>query len=348
MTNVFIHVGTHKTGTTTIQHALREASRVGGSNGWHYAGTPRAAKGFMRSSIHDAECVRSFREEFLQGIQRAGGGKSIIFSSEALSGRPGTGYQNANAVASMLREATADYDVKIIIYLRRQDDFVESMYTQSIHQGESVAFEDFLAGFDAPGALMYSLFINNFIEHFGRDNIIVRSYHTAAWKGLLEDFGDLVGATGLSKVDHERKNPSYSSHALEIAKKSNLDLDAGQKRQLRDALQKVMYKNKGERFSLFSNAGREAFLERFAADNHWVAEQYLLGDVETAFPPVSAQDTSPEQTPLCYNQVSRLVVELLQQSESRRVEKGFLSGVRVVLSGYPRLARLVRMVFTRE
>lgn len=348
MSNIFIHIGTHKTGTTTIQHALRQANREGNSTNWHFARTPRAAKKMMRASFHDLELVRSFRKDFLRALKHVGReDKTLIFSSEALSGWPDSGYQNSAYLASMLREATADHEVQVIIYLRRQDDFVESMYTQNIHQGDSVEFPDFLAGFQGPGPLMYSRIVNDFIENFDRQNIIVRSYHDATRKGLLKDFGELVGVAGLSKVESERKNPSYSRDALEIAKLSNSNLNTVQKRQLRLALQKVMSKAYGEQFSLFSKQEREAFLQRFADDNRQIVDRYLPDDVEIAFSAVSVHNTAPSESQMDHDQISRLVVELMSQAQPNRTHKGFRAGARIALAGYPRFMKIIKAFLGR-
>lgn len=301
----------------------------------------------MQAKTHENELVNSFRKDFIQGVKRAGG-RAVIFSCEAFSGWPFTGYQNSSVVASMLREATTGYDIKIIIYLRRQSEFIESMYAQTIHEGAAISLDEFLEGFVSPEALMYSRIINDFAEKFGRINVIVRSYHAASRRGILNDFGELVGVSTLTEFQQERKNPSYSLHAIKIAKRSNLELDLAQKQRLRHALQKVMAKDDSEYFTLLSKTQHDVLTQRYADDNRWIADEYFSGNIETTFPPVSEEASSSYQYTLCHDQVSRLVVELLSWPSGQRNETGLLAGARIALAAYPRLNTILRTILRRN
>ena len=98
----------------------------------------------MTSVNHDQQIANELGSRINRAIDEslahAGVGiERFVTSWEGFSGNPRLAYQNANAVASMLRESTKSLDVRIIVYLRRQDEFVESMYTQTIHEGGSFA-----------------------------------------------------------------------------------------------------------------------------------------------------------------------------------------------------------------
>jgi hypothetical protein len=141
----------------------------------------------MRAEQYDKKLVKNFKAEVQRKMPNREPENPVVLSSEALSGMPTGGYQNSNVVYSMLRDATAQYNVKIVIYLRRQDSFVESMYTQKIHEGEAFDFESFLKQYDAPDALDYYRMIADLIEFFGDQNLVVRSYHEASEKGLISE-----------------------------------------------------------------------------------------------------------------------------------------------------------------
>ena len=346
MTNIYIHIGTHKTGTTTIQHALRDTVRVYPKEGWVYQGTTPTANEFMQAEKYDKTKVQQFHSELQSTIQRRKSANRLVLSSEALSGFPRNGYQNSNVVYSMLRDATTQYNVKIIIYLRSQDSFVESIYTQMIHQGETLDFGSFIKQYDSPDALNYCRMLDDLRSCFGDENLIVKSYHEASKRGLLHDFGDIIESKSLQCSEQMEKNPSYSHHALEIAKICNASLDQRRKSQLRGALQLTMAKKRFEQFSFFSDKERAMFLERFKMSNTEVANRYFNGSLETLFPIPNSLTSISQNERLTYNEVARVIVQILNGS-GKKHESAIISGARVALSGYPRLGRLLRKVLRR-
>jgi len=341
MTDLYIHVGTHKTGTTTIQHALRDTSRAIPEKDWTYSGTTPTSKEIMRAKQYDKTLVQRLNIELQSLMQRARSADKVILSTETLSGLPTDGYRNSKVVYSMLRDATTQYDVKIIIFLRRQDSFVESMYTQMIHQGEALEFDRFLTQYDSPDALDYSRMLNDFRACFGDQNLIVRSYHKSSETGLLIDFAEIIGSKSLRSSKQGDKNPSYSRHALEIAKVCNRSLDQGRKLQLRRALQATMAKKRREPFSYFSADQRAGFLNRYEGSNRDVANRYFGGDLESLFPTPNPSKPIAHIERLTYDDVAELVVHILNETSSNN-ESGVAAGIRVALSGYPRLRSLLR------
>lgn len=347
MTDTYIHIGTHKTGTTTIQHALRNSARANPEKDWIYAGTTPTAKKIMLAKQYDNTLVQRFNAEIQSTMKHRQSANKVILSSEALSGLPTDGYQNSNVVYSMLRDATAQYSPQIVIYLRRQDSFVESMYTQKIHEGEAFEFESFLKQYDSPDALDYRRMLADLGSIFGDQNLIVKSYHKASERGLLVDFGEIIESKLFQQYTGQGdKNPSYSRDALEIAKICNASLDEERKQQLRRALQATMAKERFEPFSYFTDEDRAQFLKKYEVSNRDVSNRFFGGDIERLFP---APKTS---TPVSYNErvahakVARLVVQLLNENAGKP-ERGIFAGIRVALSGYPRLIRLLRKVRQR-
>lgn len=346
MTEIYIHIGTHKTGTTTIQHAL--GSAVGGNCGrdWIYIKAPQTAKDFMRAEQYDKKLVQKFRAEVQSKMSNRESENPVVLSSEALGGMPTNGYQNSNVVYSMLRDALAEYNAKIVIYLRRQDSFVESMYTQKIHEGDALEFESFLTQYDAPDALDYSRMLGDLIGFFGDQNLIVKSYHEASKKGLLIDFGEIFGSRLLQCTSNGDKNPSYSRDALEIAKICNASLDGEQKRQLRRALQETMAKERSESFAYFTDKDRAKFMEKYEASNLDVASRFFSGDINRLFPAPKASTPVSHNENVAHAKVARLVVNLLNANASNP-NYGINAGIPFFLSGYPRLRRLIRNVLQR-
>ena len=245
MIDIYIHIGTHKTGSTTIQQALNDTSCAGDVN-WVYSKVRRTTRDMMIAMQYDSILVKRLKAEIQRNMSYAKSvkAKRLILSNEALSGLPHLGYINSNVVISMLRDATRQYNTKILIFLRRQDSFVESMYTQMIHQGEFLDFEDFLNQFSSPDALDYRRMLDELSATFGEQNLIVKSYHESSKIGLIDNFSEIIKSNLSIYSEKGYDNPSYSRHAVEIAKICNKNLDQEKKSQLRQALQVAMGKKR--------------------------------------------------------------------------------------------------------
>lgn len=347
MTDIYIHIGTHKTGSTTIQHALKNTSQAESVN-WIYSGFTKTLGDLMKAMQYDNALVKRLKVEIQGKMLHAKSvkAKRLILSSETLSGLPQIGYLNSNAVFSMLRDATSQYDTKIVIFFRRQDSFVESFYTQMIHEGEGLEFESFLKQVSSPDALNYSRMLDELSAAFGEQSLIVKSYHESSKIGLIDNFSEII-ESNLPLYSTKDYNLSYSHHAVEIAKICNKSLSQKGKHHLRHTLQSVLAKNRKEPFIYFTDEERTRFLNKYQLSNREVANRFFEGDLERLFPtPGKSKQTSHLEN-LTYEDVARVVVHILNQNYKTN-ESGIIAGILVALQGYPKLRRLlgkIRYVF---
>lgn len=279
---LFVHIGTHKTGSTSIQQALREARGALRAEGWQRLSRPAALDaGFMAAAAFDQPRAQRLRRQLARATALAAALASAratarstgprparwLLSWEGFSGLPQRGYTNAGALAAMLCEATRAFDTRLVVYLRRQDDFVESMYTQAIQEGAALGFDEFLRGFDEPAALDYEQFVEAYACRFGHERVLVRVHGADGGRGAVDDFGRALGIAALQDGRWRRhENRAMSRTALEIARCANPLLDRCQRRRLREALQAASPKGPGG-FGFFRPEQRERFLERYAASN---------------------------------------------------------------------------------
>lgn len=327
MATLTLHVGTHKTGSTSIQRALRQARWALRAEGWQALKTPPALDaGFMAATAVDAARVRRLRRQLARAAANplALPAPRQLLSWEGCCGQPEQGYRNAAVLAEMLRQATGAFDgTRIVVYLRRQDDFVESMYTQKVHEGASGSFADFLHGFDAAGALDYEQLLDAFARRFGAHNLVVRRHGP----GAVADFGQALGIAALQAARAQRHdNPAMSRAALEIARCTNAQLSDRQRRRLRRVLQAASPKLPGHGFRFFGPDERAAFMERHAASNARVAARWFADGPPTLFAPPPAHDaasasaSASEPTPaLQAEQVAPILVHLLSQQPAWRL-----------------------------
>ncbi|WP_299007966.1 hypothetical protein [uncultured Shewanella sp.] len=331
MVKLYIHIGSHKTGSTTIQHGLKEKSKDGMKEGWRYVKTPKCVKQLMWAHEYNTTLVDNFKKALKKNIKLHNEISHYVMSSEFIMGNPDNGYKNSAIAAKILRKATEEYDVSIIIYLRRQDDFVESMYTQNIHQGRTIDFNTFFEAFKVDEALDYRRILNDFELEFDKENLIVKSYHAASKVGLLNDFSEVIGSRLLLESTRKRSNPSYSKSALEIARICNPHLHKKDRRKMRTSLQASMMKKKEESFSFLSPDLREKFLIKYIASNKAVSERFFGGDLSRLFP--LANNSVTEETPaqITNEQVATLILNILKKEDKEnlfsRVRK-FLASLR--------------------
>ncbi len=308
---LFLHIGTHKTGSTAIQRALP----VGGAAG--------LKAGLVRLDIRGDVARANWTEDDANAL-RAGltgqivpGVSRYLLTCEGFSGDPLRGYANAPIAAARLRAATADFDVRVVVFLRRQDDFLESIYTQLIHQGGSQSFADFLHSLP-PGGPDWQRLLATYAAEFGREHLIVRRYHAAFYprpESLLEDFCSILGipTSALVKAD-ATPNQGYSHEAQELARICNPHLDEAGRRQLRQLLQKISPKPVFQSYAYLDLAGRRTLLAACAESNAAVAREFFQG--EPLFPePEDAATAAASSEPL----VATLVKLLLERQRGSRL-----------------------------
>jgi hypothetical protein len=220
MHNYVLHIGRHKSGTSSLQWFLHQNRRALSQLGFNYpeieAGIAHhsIAKVFARKlrirnsalSPSETEVV----ERFLQKI--AGSEVPILLSSEA--------FQNAlpKAVATVFPPG----QTRIIVYIREQVEYLISGYQQKIH-----ATEHFFSLEESMRALTvdYSKFLRSWEDAFGAEAIEVRCYSRAMLKNgdIIADFLDVLGIQDVSKltfVDRDR-NPSIGGPLLEFKRLLN-------------------------------------------------------------------------------------------------------------------------------
>ena len=133
MKEVILHIGRHKTGTTAIQKYLTENVHFLNSLGLDY---PQVGKrGYAHHQISELlagyrwtpflnhfaprnELVRNLRSEILKSKH-----PRIILSSEA--------FQNCRP--STARSVFREFDTNVVVYVRRQLEYVVSSYAQRVH-----------------------------------------------------------------------------------------------------------------------------------------------------------------------------------------------------------------------
>lgn len=361
MVKLYIHIGTHKTASTTIQTALYNNRGYLENEGIVVLSPPISFRTLMSSTTLNVDLSKdnlSLVNQVKQYPKNAD--LNFLVSFEGLSGDPILGYKNSKIIAKILREMTLEFEVKIIIYLRRQDHFIESLYTQKIHEGESYSFHEFINKFDEFSFNWESL-LDSYDNEFGKENLIVRKYDTENLpksNSILRDFGTIIGSKYMQMIDNnESRNLGYSRDALEVARLTNPYLNESDKKRLRHILQKTNTKQPFDSYSFFSELEREHFLSQYIRSNSNVAKKYFYGSSEGLFPESNPSIENGQyqgltlenavvvltkamlSTKEVQNENSSLIIRNIIKTESRLLK---------IISKYPNLKKVVKEIWRQR
>ena len=204
---VILHIGTGKTGTSTIQVFLSRNASTLLSRGF-LSLHPGSLETFRQSDIHDTGRLEGGLQEIL-GRCRKANTHSLIWSMEALGTRQ---FADTRQRVEAIRDKLDAEEFRVIAYLRRQDYFTQSGYLQwgivhKTYPGPVRTFEEqwkAMAGPNGMGLadtnLNYHRVIEPWAEVFGRENVTVRPFEKDQWAestvvaGLRCPFGNPASA----------------------------------------------------------------------------------------------------------------------------------------------------------
>ena len=198
-----------------------------------------------------------------------------------------------------------DFDVKIVVYLRRQDDFVQALYQTIIVYGEeAIPFENFyeriVSEHERIRSLDHYFLVNDiFATAFGKENIILRIYEKSQlYQGdLPRDFLKTVGfkTTNDFSLDIPNNNLSFDAHSLEIYRKLK-QVFKGENEFLETARRKIRDANQRKAFranNIISRQQSDNLMNKVKESNEKLAREYLDRDDGILF----REDLSENQEP---------------------------------------------------
>jgi hypothetical protein len=304
---VVLHIGTEKTGTTTLQEVLTRAAGDLEATGVHYLTTPdtRAARDLAAAAVGDGwdeyldgeiGVPMAERPAFATGVvdrvareaaRLDDGIHTVLVSSEHFSSRLTRNDQVA-ALAEMV--APLGDRTEIVCYLRPQWELVTSHYSTRLRVGETRTLEEVARDILRPGHpyVDYRGLLERYADVFGDDGIHVRIYDRDQLVGgdIVTDFADVVGldATLLTSVELERLNTSISASGQHLLRELNHHRDEIESPQEASAVVRSIaqaFRGPGERLSDATIGESES---HFAADNEALRARWRP-DLGALFPP---------------------------------------------------------------
>lgn len=289
---LLLHIGTPKTGTTSLQRFLFHNVEKMKGYGWDYPDIGKIVQGGgMGTSIING--LHLYKSENRLDTSSDNWISSWVYIKKQL--------QQYNVIVSaediyeweterFIRETKNIYDnLKVIIYLRRQDLFMESMWNENIKCGDcDKSFTESIEDLSKKEC-HYLKTLDLISEIVGKKNLIVRVYEKSQLKGIRNDIvSDFFDAIGLEPdwLDFQEVgtwNERLFGNYLEFKRIFNSlkefeDIIPFDYRQYFWQLSQLLPKEEKRINGYFSKNDREKFLKEFQKENETIAKKYLFSE----------------------------------------------------------------------
>jgi hypothetical protein len=288
---LYIHIGAHKTGTTAIQRFMeyfrdkidRELNLYYPKTGCIWSGHHQFAwsMGVKKEGYDDGLVLKKLILDLEAELSTISCDR-VLFSSEDFEWLSKVQAQQLkNSLQHIFRQ------IKIVLYIRRQDSYVEAMYNQQVRDYSprlSVSFQKYLEE-KKYGILSCYDYVERWASVFGRENIIVKPFEKNQFVegNLFKDF--LYALTGEREFlftdfvlpSHiAEANKALPTEAIDLLRRINqFNLSEAQHQNIVRKLYELEKQDKFNKiYSFFTDAQRLDFVSKYQQQTHKMAEIY--------------------------------------------------------------------------
>lgn len=333
----YIHIGLEKTGTTTIQEFAYQNRKLLALDNIYYPDSPGIKNHTnlpayaydenlndlaIRKNItnpNDRIYFRnSFVEKFRKEIEPIREKKmNLLLSSEHLSSRVG----DESEIRKLLSLFTSfDYQPKIIIYLRRQDEMLLSTYSTWVKCG---ATEELNHNAYKKKRYDYLRQLKLWENTVGQENILVGLFHPKRlYKGdLIEDFCQKIKINAKHYGLPESKlNKSLSANQLAFLKDFNRNIPElidGKKNMLRGDIISALEGITDTTKAILPDAIRLEIQEHYNKANDKIKKKYFPELEGPLFPAVTKSSGNKHTSKLSLEDLNKITEELWKFQQNR-------------------------------
>ncbi len=313
---LILHIGTHKTGTSSIQGFCANERRFLEEHGVMYA-FPANLSGMSSTPIsvaiakHETDQVAKFFDRILGQAKRTGAQKVLVSDESFFTMNTSSDHSSPFSEAEYWEQeeklvgnlakilAPHTVNVKIVCYVRRQPEFIESLYSQRVKEFYSGTIDDFVS--DHRYALDYYSLLDIWAKQFGEDAIKVRVFDPT--KNVVLDFLDFVlNIKGARDIGASQIRANIRIPADILAFKQQLNCNRkGRYWELysKYAIREMSRKMRGVSASFLSEQSRSSILDAYSDGNVAICERWLGSKPPELFhipaPPQSYAGLTPER-----------------------------------------------------
>lgn len=171
----------------------------------------------------------------------------------------------------------------IVVYLRRQDYWIDSFFNQQVKDGFDIPSQEDLLQ-ETKNYLLYYKNIEILAEIFGQEHIIIRNYDDILSEDILADFSKIVDIKKhlleQAPTTQNIVNSKLSRSSIDIMRKAvDLEFNAENLTLFRSVLQGLSFrtrvKKRKKEYTLFTDKFYEKVLDLYYEDNLKLAEKYI-------------------------------------------------------------------------
>jgi hypothetical protein len=156
---IIVHLGLHKTATTSLQQFLQANNPRFLQHGARYIPLQRMRTDVTPLFWSFEKPKRAKLTTFLQGMEH----QTVLLSDENIIGSPGELpqgglYSYARNRIQTFCEDMKDTEITIFLTLREPPLFLTSMYSEYLRHNEFIPFEEFIAGYNVPAFSYWKTF----------------------------------------------------------------------------------------------------------------------------------------------------------------------------------------------
>ena len=374
--NLYIHLGMPKTGTTTLQTVLSGNEKLLKKNGFIYPTEKKTLMDTANLTTFDKEvvvnninCARLINIFFDVYKKHGDKGRKDVFSlpmihvDKLFKSNTDDATEEWNSFLEDTDKLLAKYSViysneflwplpdffvkemyerygdrlKFIVYLRRQDRYIESIWAQLVSGNISnLPFDKFVMTTEYMEGVSQMLDYRARLEYMasvvGEKNMYVRAYKKTDKDGkrfnIVKDFFEILGIEDEPVSSKKQVNPHISGNAIEYLRIYNTTLNS---LQLRDRVTNIKYEKlieylgysmkKGGKDLYFKPGMRTEFMRRFEDGNRYVSDKFLCG--EALDPEGVLPDDLPTIRELSESEIEtiKFITALLVSEDDTRREK---------------------------
>ena len=279
MKRVILHIGTPKTGTTSLQWSFLQSRpqlidlgllypSCGLSTDSHeFAHHPLARAAKAKLTTPWKSVVTEIQSSICD---------TAIISSEEMTALDSTSIE-------FIRDCLQGFELSIVAYLREQVDYIEAMYNQNIKTAKDTRTRDrFLTDFLATDEANYLKLLDRWTTALCPSKTYFRVYQKALLKNgdIIDDFSDLFSIP-IDQIERPTRtlNAGVNNKYLELLRHVNmLDVSIGEKNpKIVSVLIDIESRAATRNPPLFNTEQRALISAFFEASNRGLAKRYFPG-----------------------------------------------------------------------